>query len=47
LPDGAQDHVKRLYEHAEEHRIELNLYITGTDAEMAEADDGVEEGSPT
>jgi succinate dehydrogenase / fumarate reductase, iron-sulfur subunit len=29
LPDGAQDHVKRLYSHAEEHRAELNLYITG------------------
>ena len=29
LPDGAQDHVKRLYAHAEEHREELNLYITG------------------
>jgi len=29
LPDGAQDQVKRLYEHAEEHRTELNLYITG------------------
>ena len=29
LPDDAQDHVKRLYSHAEEHRTELNLYITG------------------
>jgi succinate dehydrogenase / fumarate reductase iron-sulfur subunit len=29
LPDGAQDHVKRLYSHAEEHRAELNLYISG------------------
>jgi hypothetical protein len=29
LPDGAQDHVKRLYSHAEEHAEELNLYITG------------------
>ena len=29
LPDGAQDHVKRLYAHAEEHREELNLYISG------------------
>ena len=29
LPDGAQDHVKRLYSHAEEHRTELNLYIAG------------------
>jgi succinate dehydrogenase iron-sulfur subunit len=29
LPDDAQQHVKRLYSHAEEHREELNLYITG------------------
>ncbi len=29
LPDDAQDHVKRLYSHAEEHRTELNLYISG------------------
>jgi succinate dehydrogenase / fumarate reductase, iron-sulfur subunit len=29
LPDGAQDHVKRIYAHAEEHEIELNLYIRG------------------
>jgi succinate dehydrogenase / fumarate reductase iron-sulfur subunit len=29
LPDGAQDHVKRIYAHAEEHEVELNLYIRG------------------
>ena len=29
LPDGAQEHVKRIYAHAEEHEIELNLYIRG------------------
>ncbi len=29
LPGDAQDHVKRIYEHAEEHQSELNLYITG------------------
>jgi succinate dehydrogenase / fumarate reductase iron-sulfur subunit len=29
LPDGAQDHVKRIYAHAEDHEIELNLYIRG------------------
>src|SRR4029450_12328466 len=28
LPGDAQDHVKRLYQHAEEHRTELNLYIS-------------------
>ena len=38
LPGDAQDHVKRIYEHAEEDRLELNLYITGTDDETA-ADD--------
>jgi succinate dehydrogenase iron-sulfur subunit len=40
LPDGAQDHVKRIYAHAEEHREELNLYIKGEDAgEETVADD--------
>src|SRR4051812_33137457 len=29
LPGDAQQHVKRVYSHAEEHREELNLYITG------------------
>jgi succinate dehydrogenase / fumarate reductase, iron-sulfur subunit len=29
LPNGAQDHVKRIYAHAEEHEVELNLYIRG------------------
>ena len=33
LPDGSQDHVKRIYAHAEDHRIELNLYIKGEEAE--------------
>jgi succinate dehydrogenase / fumarate reductase iron-sulfur subunit len=33
LPDGAQDKVKALYGHAEEHRTQLNLYITGHDEE--------------
>ncbi len=33
LPDGAQDQVQRIYEHAEEHRTQLNLYITGHDDE--------------
>jgi succinate dehydrogenase / fumarate reductase iron-sulfur subunit len=31
LPDDAQAHVKRIYEHAEEHHEELNLYVTGED----------------
>jgi succinate dehydrogenase / fumarate reductase iron-sulfur subunit len=38
LPDGAQDHVRRIYDHAESHREELNLYITG--------EGGEEEGVP-
>ncbi|HEY7151156.1 MAG TPA: succinate dehydrogenase/fumarate reductase iron-sulfur subunit [Solirubrobacterales bacterium] len=29
LPDGAQDQVKRIFTHAEEHHEELNLYISG------------------
>jgi succinate dehydrogenase / fumarate reductase iron-sulfur subunit len=29
LPDGAQDEVKAIYRHAEEHDEELNLYIKG------------------
>src|SRR6266480_715608 len=31
LPGDAQDQVKRIYEHAEEHREELNVYIVGED----------------
>ena len=29
LPGDAQDHVKRIYAHAEGHEVELNLYIRG------------------
>ena len=29
LPDGAQDEVKAIYAHAEEHREEFNIYIKG------------------
>jgi succinate dehydrogenase / fumarate reductase, iron-sulfur subunit len=29
LPDGAQDEVEEIYEHAEQHHTELNLYIKG------------------
>ena len=29
LPDGAQDEVKAIYAHAEEHREEFNIYIAG------------------
>jgi succinate dehydrogenase / fumarate reductase iron-sulfur subunit len=31
LPGDAQDHVKRIYQHAEEHREELNLYVSGVE----------------
>jgi succinate dehydrogenase / fumarate reductase iron-sulfur subunit len=33
LPGDSQDHVRRIYTHAEEHREELNLYIKGEEAE--------------
>jgi succinate dehydrogenase / fumarate reductase iron-sulfur subunit len=36
LPGDAQKHVKRVYEHAEEHREELNLYITGEEEALEE-----------
>jgi len=45
LPDGAQDHVERLYSHAEEHRAELNLYITGE--EELEDEGAPRDGAPT
>jgi succinate dehydrogenase / fumarate reductase iron-sulfur subunit len=33
LPGGAQDEVKAIYEHAEEHREEFNLYIKGEEGD--------------
>ncbi len=33
LPGDSQDHVKRLYERAEESRVELNLYVIGEGGE--------------
>jgi succinate dehydrogenase / fumarate reductase iron-sulfur subunit len=44
LPGDAQGHVRRLYAHAEEHRTELNLYITGEEEIAPEPD---EEDTPT
>jgi succinate dehydrogenase / fumarate reductase iron-sulfur subunit len=44
LPGDAQANVKRLYGHAEEHRTELNLYITGEEELEAE---GVRGEAPT
>jgi len=39
LPGGAQDEVKAIYKHAEEHREEFNIYITGTDDVEPEPDE--------
>ncbi len=36
LPGGAQDEVKAIYEHAEEHREEFNIYIKGEDEDFVE-----------
>ena len=33
LPGDAQSHVKRIFAHAEEHEVELNLYIKGEEAD--------------
>jgi len=33
LPDGAQEEVREIYRHAEEHRTEINLYIQGEEGE--------------
>jgi succinate dehydrogenase / fumarate reductase iron-sulfur subunit len=43
LPGDAQDHVKRVYSHAEEHRTELNLYITGEEEVVPEPDEAPDE----
>jgi succinate dehydrogenase iron-sulfur subunit len=37
LPGDAQEHVRSAYAHAEEHREELNLYITGEEEALEEA----------
>ena len=36
LPGGAQEEVKAIYRHAEEHREEFNLYIKGEEGDEAE-----------
>jgi succinate dehydrogenase / fumarate reductase iron-sulfur subunit len=43
LPGGAQDDVKAIYKHAEEHREEFNIYITGEDDVEPEPDEPTEE----
>jgi succinate dehydrogenase / fumarate reductase iron-sulfur subunit len=42
LPGDAQNEVKAIYKHAEEHNEEFNLYIKGEEGELAETD--VEKG---
>ena len=42
LPGGAQDEVKAIYRHAEEHREEFNLYITGEEEVEPEPDEPTE-----
>jgi succinate dehydrogenase / fumarate reductase, iron-sulfur subunit len=42
LPGDSQEHVKRLYSHAEGHREELNLYIKGEEAEDEAPEEAVE-----
>jgi succinate dehydrogenase / fumarate reductase, iron-sulfur subunit len=43
LPGNAQDEVKAIYEHAEEHREEFNLYIKGEEGdEKAAVEEGLE-----
>ncbi|HEY1286561.1 MAG TPA: succinate dehydrogenase/fumarate reductase iron-sulfur subunit [Solirubrobacterales bacterium] len=39
LPDGAQDEVKAIYAHAEEHREEFNIYIRGEEDVEPEPDE--------
>jgi len=39
LPGGAQDEVKAIYEHAEEHREEFNIYIHGEEDVEPEPDE--------
>ena len=43
LPDGAQDQVKRIYSHTEEHGVELNLYIQGEEEIEPKPDEETDE----
>jgi succinate dehydrogenase / fumarate reductase, iron-sulfur subunit len=42
LPSDAQESVKRIYAHAEEHREELNLYIRGEEPDEQAPEEAVE-----
>jgi succinate dehydrogenase iron-sulfur subunit len=52
LPGGAQDEVKAIYRHAEEHQEEFNIYISGEEDVEPEPDEteaeevAAEEGAP-
>ncbi len=43
LPGDSQEHVKKIYEHAEEHRTQINLYITGEEEVEPEPDEMTDE----
>jgi succinate dehydrogenase iron-sulfur subunit len=42
LPGGAQKDVQRIYAHAEDHRVELNLYIRGEEPDEQAPEERVE-----
>jgi succinate dehydrogenase / fumarate reductase iron-sulfur subunit len=42
LPDGAQEEVEEIYEHAEQHHEELNLYIKGEEPDEEAPENAVE-----
>jgi hypothetical protein len=44
LPGGAQDEVKAIYEHAETHNEEFNLYIKGEEGDLVDEPD-IEKGA--
>ncbi len=44
LPGDAQQQVQRIYAHAEEHKVELNLYISGEEEIEPEPDEGEDGG---
>jgi hypothetical protein len=45
LPGDAQQHVKRIYAHAEDHQVELNLYIRGEEADETAPEDEIRPGA--
>ncbi len=45
LPGDSQEHVKRIFGHAEEHRAELNLYIAGEEEPVAPGEEPTPEAA--